>query len=455
MSTRWDEEAERAVLGAVILESDCLGEIAPLVAAADFHAPAHAAVFGAMAALHGRGMPIDVITLANELRGNERLNAVGGVQFLGALTDAIPTIAHVAAHAKIVRGHAVARRTEAAALALVQAARDPARSTDDLRALATSQLAALAAGDDAGVDAEFESADVGLEAVALACERGEQPTRWLTGFEALDATLGGLHPGTLNILAARPGVGKTSLAANVVFNASGLARTPCLMFSLEMRPQEIWQRLMAAESGVAHDLIRRREIGPRELDKMAPVAQMARNFPFHIHKPRIGQRRPDVDGIRALVRSFKRRRGGLAIVVVDYVQLAVRPGSDSLVERLGEITGGLKQMALEEQCAVLALSQLNRESTKGDDARPHMGQLRGSGSLEQDADSVTLLWRPKSTGKVVVPDGRVEAIVDKNRHGPTGVVNLRFVEWLTKFEEEGASDPAANDWHDVENSEVA
>jgi replicative DNA helicase len=446
-------EIERLLLGAIVhAASDEHGNTAadvvlPLLKPADFADPANGAVLQAAQRIHRERSPMVPAQVIRALRESNALNAVGE-RYVGELPAYRSGLHGLDAHVVTLKAAARARRFARAAHTVISF-NDASVSNEEFVFRAKRYLDQAAEDDAAGI--EFESAAAGFEQIYDACASGQKPQVWFTGFEKLDTTLGGFSPGTLNILAARPGVGKTSLAATLAFNGAGLSQVPALMFSLEMRAIDIWARLMAGRAEVKHDLIRRREVEPPDMNKMAAAAEQASRFPFHVHKPRAGQPRPSVDEMRAIAAAFKRKHGGLSFLVVDYIQLAVQSGEDSLVERIGEITAGLKLLSTELECAVLALSQFNREPTKSEGARPHMGQLRGSGAIEQDADTVILLWKPKrgTKGKqgIALPDGYVEAIIDKNRNGPTGMVKLKFAEWFTRFEEMEAVDPSpGNHW---------
>jgi replicative DNA helicase len=443
VSDRASIDIEQIVLGSLLANEDDGQGATPadsylgLLRVEDFETPAHRATFSAIKRVADAGGPLSIESVILSLQEIRALNAVGE-SYVRDLPISARSAKDLAGYIDKLRVLARARRLGKAA---ELAAKFYASNVGAEEFLARAGKLLSGAIEDDSIGAEFESAQQGLERVAEDCEKRQPLVAYFSGFEKLDLTIGGFQPGSLNIVAARPGVGKTSYAANLAVNIAMVSKVPAMMFSLEMPAEQIWQRIMSSLSGVAHDAIRRRDTGPDELAKIYPVAQLSQQLPFYIHKPRRG--RPDAQEMAAAANAFKRKYGGLSVVIVDYIQLALRDGRDPVEQRTAEISNGLKTLAMDLGCAVLALSQLNRESAK-DDARPTMSQLRYSGAIEQDADSVMLLWRPKPGTKGEdgnqLPDGYTEVIIDKNRHGPTGRVEMRFIEWLTRFEEAEARD---------------
>jgi replicative DNA helicase len=425
-----DLQLEKAILGAIVSgREDSHGATAaasalPLLSLTDFGDRAHQVICdAAISALRAGGVSPVAVTAA--LRAAGTLNTAGGDEYVVDLPfyglNAGDPVFLVARLKEIAR----ARRVVEAAERITRASAIGASAS---RFLEVAQQDLEEALSSAHTTAGFESAAEGLERVYVACENREPQRSWSTGMKNLDWLLGGgIYAGTLNVFAARPGVGKTSLATQVAYTVAATQKAPCLMFSLEMPPLQIWERLMAGRAHVPHSSIRRRET---EVDKhhvqMAAVVESARKVPFYIHKRRRGERKPLPEEMMAIARGFRQKHGDLAVLVVDYVQIAVPPGAAPKNERIGAVTEALKDISVELECAVIGISQFNRGAAN---ERPDISQLAGSGSIESDADSIVMLYKPDQ--KV----GKVEAIVGKNRSGGCGSQWLNFIDDEVRFEE--------------------
>lgn len=455
-----DLEAERAVLGGVLLDNGALADVEALVAPEQFYAPAHATIFGAMLALARRGEPIDVVTLAHELRADERLAQVGGAQYLGELTDVVPTIAHIERHARIVADHARVRdlvlgMREAIALAHAGARHDAVADR--------VQRLALAAGGRAG---ESEPRHIGdalermfgrLEARA----RGERAPGIATGFADLDRVLIPLRPGHLIIVAGRPSMGKTSLVNRVCVNAAagdpaqGVAGVPTLFFSLETKEEDLADRTAAMEASVDVAMVQRTAPDAASMVRLVAAAKRLHGLPLWFD-----------DGYELSVAALRRKarrhaqRHGLGLIAIDYLQLmrATQPGKRDRVHEISEISRELKALAKELGVPIVALSQLNRgpEGRTVKDHRPRLADLRDSGAVEQDADAVVFVYRDEVYHRDSPDRGLAELIVAKQKNGPTETVKVRFVREATRFED--LPDPRAsqgNDGHDADRDDGA
>jgi replicative DNA helicase len=429
-----DLEAERAVLGGVLLDNAALATVGAIVAASDFYHPSHAVIFESIQALGARNEPVDVVTLTAELRARERLNTVGGVQYLGELTDTVPTIAHIENHARIVADLAQVRRMIATAHEIVARGFGERGSADAFLDFAASKVFEIAQKRSKSTLIPLEQAiQEAFERIEKTLERGARITGIETGFRDLDTLTAGMSPGQLIIIAARPAMGKTSFVLNITAHAARTTRKPVLFFSLEMPRIELANRLMCADAGVDQARLRSNMLTQDDMMALTDAASKLFNLPIYI----------DDSGdltlleLRAKARRMKNERD-LALIIIDYLQLmkASREGMESREREISEISRGLKSLAKELEVPIVALSQLNRspETRSGKDKRPQLSDLRESGAIEQDADNVMFIYRDEVYNKDTEDRGIAEIIVAKQRNGPTDTVRLRFIRELTKFE---------------------
>lgn len=429
-----DAEAERCIVGSVLLDNAALTQAAAIVSHKDFYHPSIGLVFESMAALHKRGEPIDVVTVGDELRKRDRLNTVGGHQFLGELTESTPTAAHIEQWARIVADLAAIRRTARHARELYERAMDGA-SLDSLAALAERCANATACRQDRAPADAIEMANVLWDRLE-ADERGEPPLPGLsTGLRDLDAALaGGLRGGRLYVVGARPGAGKSAFAGQLALQTMR-AQVRVLFFSLEMTRAEVFARLACSHAGVNGEAL---ECGTLDADARVQLqiatADLAK-YPLLVDDDEeVGF--PQIRA-RALREHAKRPVG---LVVVDYLQLmATEEDDDETRDRkLGKITAGLKKLAKALDAPVVLLSQLKRE---GEGRRPNKAMLRESGCIENDANVIVLLHRDEQKPTVQ------EFILAKNRHGSQGIVLALWQPTYTRFVNlaHGTADVAENE----------
>lgn len=416
-----DLDAERAVLGGLLLDNRALASVAGVVAPGDFFYPAHGETFGAALAVAARGEPIDVVTLAAELRGRNRLNAVGGLHFLGELTDAVPTVAHIAEHARVVADLAAVRRAvalgrELVALHTKPCSRATAAGLAERLTAATSPKAGRSAP--TSLDTELQAAFDRLADVAA----GRAAPGLPTGFAGLDhLTGGGLRPGWFVLLAARPAVGKTQMALG--WSEAFATRGPVLFVSLEMLRGELVERQLSASAGLDSRRLRAARLAQSEQSALVDAAERLHALPIHYDD--------SLHSVATLAAVARRHasKAPLAALVVDYVQLLKIDGKhDNREQYVAAISRALKELAKELRCPVVALAQLGRSIEKrGADARPQMSDLRESGGLEADADLIAAIMRPEAHGPVEPHlRGHATLVVMKNRHGPTDDCPLHF-----------------------------
>lgn len=417
-----DETAEKAVLGAILVDNDAISEVADVVQPEDFEHPAHRMIYEAALDLWAQGEPIDVVSIKAELERRKQLQRIGGLAYLTALAESVPTTAHVRQYAEQVAHKAKLRAVIRAAQQAIVAARDG----DLERAMAAASRIL-----DAGVDRDDEGEDIWITAFKT-LERlyqrrisGEAEDVVPTGFRELDKRLdGGLWPGEMIVVAARTGTGKTAFLLQVAHNVAQTGR-PVLFFTLEQSRSQLSMRTMAANLRMDASLLRRGHLHEDEWqDLMAKAAQRG-DIPLRVVE---GYRDYTVEKMLARARQMQRQRG-LALVVVDYLQIVSEPRmpGQSREERVAEISRKLKAMALNLGVPVLCAAQLNRRADERD--RPNLSDLRESGAIEQDADVVLFLWRPDKE----VPE-RVNLTIAKQRNGPPGELQLYFRPHLLRFD---------------------
>ena len=425
-----DLHAEESLLGAMLLSRDATVEAVQICGADDFYKPAHGHVFEAVTSLYARGEPADVITVADELRRAGLLEAIGGPAVLVSLQANTPAIGNAPRYARIVEEHALLRRLIGVASEIAELGYEVPEDVG--AALDKAETLVFALGQRRVTDTMAplrELLEKSLDHLEALYERGEAITGIPTGYTDLDERLAGLQPSNLIILGARPSMGKTSFALGIVAHAAMDARTPVLLFSLEMSHHEITQRLLCAEARVDATRMRNGRLLETDWPKISHAIGRLGEAPIFVDdNPNL-----TIMDIRAKARRLKSREG-LGLVVIDYLQLMTgRTSAESRQVEVSEISRGLKILARELQVPVIALSQLSRGLEARADKRPMLADLRESGSLEQDADVVMFLYRDEIYNPESPDRGTAEVIVSKHRNGPTGVLQLAFLNQYTRF----------------------
>lgn len=434
-------EAEAAVLGAILVDERVLPDVREIVAAEDFYREAHRTIYRAMVDLSDDGGSVDPVTTFDRL-GTDGIERVGGSEYLAALLDAVPTATNVADHARIVASKATLRRVIAACTRTIEDTyglngEDPAVALSRAEARLLEVLAPRRPG--VGYLTGTEAVQSGLDAVRAAYEARKAGgiVGVPTGIPKLDHLMAGLHPGDLTILAGRPSMGKTSLCCGMLDYAAGRGH-PGALASYEMSRAQIVLRALSAGSGVdAHDL-RSGRIDASQGDRIKEAGAKLATRPLWIDD-RPG---PTVEELRSGVRRLLVREPGLRILAIDYLQQMTAPNERGRNAEIEHITRSLKRLARELGLHVLALSQLNRAVEHRKPPRPQLADLRDSGSIEQDADTVLALWRPEYYfGDETSEEARAEwtdrgeLLVLKQRGGATGRVRLRWDARTTRFSE--------------------
>jgi replicative DNA helicase len=437
-------EAERAVLGGILLAPKQLAEVAAHASPADFYHPSHAAVFEAMQALDAAGIPLDAITVAQQLSANRdghKLRALGGEAWAAELTSAVVTTENLGYHARIVHGKALVRRLIEASQAIAAAGYADPEAAEYI-ADAEKQVSAIAM-DAAGGAAEYKHIRTVLKDTFASVEKRYEQKQVVTGvpwgWEALDTLTGGMHPGQLLIVGGRPKSGKTSLAMGAVEHATtganiNRAQVPTLVISLEMVAEELGTRLASSHGGIDGTRLRNGFLEQGDWIRFARSAGELSKAPLHVFDGSATFSR-----IRSMARRWRAREtkpGELALLVVDYLQLIASDSRGKNWNREQEVAGwsrGFKQLAKELGIPVLLLAQLNRDADKRTDKRPIMSDLRESGAIEADADLVLLVYRDEVHNADSPLKGIAEVIIGAGRHVPTGTVHLRFQGEYTRF----------------------
>ena len=425
------------MLGGMLIDPDAIPRAIEFVDDSMFFRESHRRLYRAMLRMFERGEGLDVITVDAELKRTGESDAVGGLQYLASLLDAVPTAANIEYHARIVREKALMRRLIDAASTIIQDVYEPGeRPVEEILDEAEQKVFRVAESHEReGFVWIKEILWPTFEHIEKLQESAGGITGVPTGFSDLDRMTTGLQAGDLVIVAARPSMGKTAWVLNVAQTAAIEHGVPVAIFSLEMSKEQLVQRFLCAEGRVDAQRLRRGALSPDEYQRLAVAAGHLNTAPLWID---------DSAGATVLEMRAKARRlkteTDLGMIIIDYMQLMSGSGSsESRVQEVSAISRGLKGLARELQVPVIALSQLSRAPEQRADHRPQLSDLRESGSIEQDADLVMFLFRPEYYFGPVDQDGqsiegKAELIVAKQRNGPVGTVDLFFHKAYTRFD---------------------
>ncbi len=437
----WSQEAEQAVLGAMILDQDAALRAAELVDHSMFYKEGHRRLFRAMVALSEQRVVIDHVTLRDELSRRNELEIVGGMEYLAEVVDSVATAANLEHHAKIVKEKNILRRLIEASTQTVSEAYEARLSTAELVDHAEARIFRIAQERRAdGFIRIKEMLWPTMERIESLQKSGKSVTGVPSGFADLDEMTSGFQKTELVIVAARPSMGKTAFCLNIATQAAvdghGVA-----IFSLEMSKDSLVQRMLCAEARVDSQAVRRGMLKDRDFTNLARAAGVMQQCPIWID---------DTPAITLLEMRSKARRlkadSDLGLVIVDYLQLMRSPEyADNRVQEVSDISRSLKALARELDVPVMALSQLSRASEqRGGDRRPQLSDLRDSGAIEQDADVVIFIHRPEYYDREdESKKGVAEIILAKHRNGPTGDISLRFTREYTRFDNFSAREEPA------------
>jgi replicative DNA helicase len=432
-----DLDAERAVIGAMLVSETAVAVVAERLAAEDFYSEVHRIIYGAMMRLYSRGEPIDQLTLTNELRSVNEFERIGGRPYVFQIVESVPTAANAGRYADIVRGKALLRAIIDVGSRITE---DAFREPEDVsEALDSAEQLVYGVSNRTlreHLAPVSELAPGALEMIQRLYEQEGEVTGVETGFEDLDRLTTGFHKSDLIILAARPAMGKTALSLNAIWHAAGERKMPVAIFSLEMSKEQLVQRLISQTTRIPAQALRSGNVKAEDWPKLVRgVAEVSR-APIWID---------DTAGVTLMeIRAKVRRLASqlnvagelpLSLVVVDYLQLMVGQGNraENRQQEIAEISRGLKVLARDLDVPVLAIAQLSRAVEARHDKRPLLSDLRDSGAIEQDADMVMFLYRDEYYNPESDDKGIAEVIVGKHRNGPTGRIQLAWMEQYTKF----------------------
>ena len=426
-----DIEAEKAVLSAILLDNDAIHPVVTEVREEDFYHPAHQMLYGSMVKLRDENQPVDLTTLASYLKGAALLESVGGNVMLAEIADYEATPANIIHYAKIVRDRAVKRSLISTASEIVALGYEHGEPADSLLDEAESRIFGLstekASTSLSSISVEMHDA---VNHIDMLMTRGGEITGISSGYENLDDMTGGLQPGDLFILAARPSMGKTAFALNLGRNAAVDFGKNVAVFSLEMTTRSLVMRMLSSEAQVDAGSFRSGLISTEAHTRLMDAAGKLADANIWIDDTGAAS----ILEIRAKCRRLHSMHG-LDLVIVDYLQLARGDRNTSSREQeISEISRGLKGLAKELDIPVIALSQLNRgPETRKDDKRPMLADLRESGAIEQDADVIAFIYRDIVYNKDTEFENLAELIIAKQRNGPTGTVKLEFEGRFAQF----------------------
>ena len=432
-------EAEQSVLGGLLLDNGAWDRAGDLLNESDFYRFEHRPIYAAIGRLIGATKPADVVTVFEQLQSLGKAEEVGGLAYLNALAQSVPSAANMRRYAEIVRERAILRKLVAASDEIATTAFNPqGRPVSQILDEAEGQILRIGEEGNRGQQG-FQSMDklalALIDRVTELAENGaEEVTGVRSGFYDLDRMTAGLQPGDLVVLAARPSMGKTAFALNIAEHVAVQEGLPVVVFSMEMGASQLALRMVGSLGRIDQQNLRTGRLRDDEWGRLAEAVDKLGKSSIFIDES-AGLTPSE---LRARARRQARQCGRLGLIVVDYLQLMSGSGGGSEENRatvLGEISRGLKSLAKELQCPVIALSQLNRSVETRTDKRPMMSDLRESGAIEQDADVIMFIYRDDYYNKEASKEpGVAEIIIAKQRNGPVGTTKLTFLKPLTKFD---------------------
>ena len=429
-----DLVAEQSVLGAVFISPETMISLADELTPDDFYKPANKIVFKTMLSLLEKGEPIDATTMVSALTNQGDILNIGGINYVVELVNSTPTSKNVEHYAKLVKEKATLRKVIADLSDSLSSAYQGDVSIDDIIAKTEKSLLDIS-NQNAGTGFRnvADILDTHMQIVETRSQTDGFVTGLSTGFVGLDKITTGLHEGNLIILAARPAMGKTALALNIVKHVATVERKPAVIFSLEMGAEELIERMVASEGMVPGYHLKTGNLSTDEWKRLVHAQSNLYDVPIFVDDT-AGIR---ISEIRSKARKLSQEMGGLGIIIIDYLQLITGSKRENRQQIVSEISRELKILAKDLRVPVIALSQLSRSVEQRQDKRPMLSDLRESGSIEQDADIVAFLYRDayyqKEHADSQEANNVTELILEKNRHGSLGTVKLYFHKEYTKF----------------------
>lgn len=432
-------EAEEAVLGSILLEQDSIISVMEFLVPDDFYRVAHQLIFAAMIELNQNSEAIDPITVSEKLRQKNQIDNVGGEAGIIELLDKVPTAANVEFYTQIVLEKSTRRKLIKTSTNIVKNAYQEDETIANVLDTAERDILSVSEGrNKAGFIPIRDVLHDAYESLEERSKNNGEVTGIATGYIGLDRMTSGLHADELIILAARPSVGKTAFVLNIAKNVAVNLNETVAIFSLEMGAESLVERIICSHASINAGHLKTGKLTDEEYTQYFVATGVLAEAPIYIDDtPGIR-----VSEIRAKCRRLKQERNNLSLVVIDYLQLIEGNGKESRQQEVSEISRNLKKLAKELKVPVIALSQLSRGVEQRQDKRPIMSDIRESGSIEQDADIVAFLYRddyyrqePDENGQVpeVEPNSTIEVIIEKNRSGPRGTVELNFMKEFNKF----------------------
>ena len=430
-------EAESSVLGGLLLDNGAWDRVGDLLVDSDFYRHEHRLIYAAIGALINASKPADVITVSEYIQNQGKTAEMGGLGYLNSLAQYVPSASNIRRYAEIVRERSILRKLVSASDEIATNAFNPQGKAID-RILDEAEQKIFNIGEEGSrMKQGFQSMDTLvvqlLDRVQEMADNPNDITGVPTGFYDLDRMTSGLQSGDLVVLAARPSMGKTAFAINIAEHVALNEGLPVAVFSMEMGASQLAVRVVGSIGRIDQGHLRTGKLHDDEWPRLTEAIEKLRTVSLHIDET------PGLtpSELRANARRLSRQCGKLGLIVVDYLQLmsgSGGSGGDNRATELGEISRGLKMLAKELQCPVIALSQLNRSVEQRTDKRPMMSDLRESGAIEQDADIIMFIYRDDYYNKDSKDPGVAEIIIGKQRNGPTGTVRLTFLKNLTRFE---------------------
>jgi replicative DNA helicase len=435
-------DAEKTILGAILLENAAHAEAAEHIKPDDFSLDSHRRIFLRMSELIDTGRTVDIVTLSNELSRYKEVEAIGGVAYLASLTEGLPRRPVIEDYIRIVKDKSLLRRLMGICSAAIAKAADQSQDAIGVLDETESQLLEVSqSGLTQGLQPIHTIVRDSFGSIDNLYNHRGDITGLATGFTDFDRMTSGLQKGELIIIAARPSMGKTALAINIAENAAVRYGAIVAIFSLEMSKESLLRRMLASQASVDQQKIQKGFFGRDEQEKLQAALSLLVESRIFIDDSAAST----IAEMRARARRLKQNAGGLDLILIDYLQLmsasmpgASKKGFENRVPEVSAISRGLKAMAKELQVPVIALSQLSRSNEKRDDKRPMLSDLRESGSIEQDADVVAFIHREayynRKEDLSAEEKAEAEIIISKQRNGPTGIVKMHWNSSFTRFD---------------------
>lgn len=428
-------EAEQSVLGGLMLDNNAWDTVSEVVLDDNFYRQEHRKIYRTMRKLVNDGNPIDVVTLSEELDRTGDLEGAGGLDYLIELAKNTPSASNIRAYSEIVRDRSLLRQMISAANEIADDAFNPdGKTSEEILNSAEQKIFQIAEDrpNQGGPEGVNELLKKAVDRIDTLFNSDGDMTGVTTGFDDLDAKTAGLQPSDLIIVAARPSMGKTTFAMNLVENALMASNKPVLVFSLEMPAEQLMTRMLSSLGRIDQTRVRTGSLEEEDWPKLTTAVNMMRDKPLFIDD----QAGISPNELRTRARRIVREHGPLSLIMIDYLQLMQMktPGIESRTQEISEISRSLKAIAKELECPVVALSQLNRTLEQRPNKRPVNSDLRESGAIEQDADVIMFIYRDEVYNEDSEHKGVAEIIIGKQRNGPIGTSRLAFIGKYTKFE---------------------